>query len=85
MTEWQEDVDLMDEDLERVSQVCGSSRSSKLSTTSSMTLRARTKAEEARAKLEFAKKGSRDVKTAPMLHASYHKLKLEKAAANAEA
>lgn len=86
MTKRQEGSELMDDmDLETVSQVSGSSRWSKLSTTSSMAAKARAKAEAARARLAFAKKEAEMLKQQAILQANLHELKMEKAAAAANA
>ncbi|XP_034547118.1 uncharacterized protein LOC117818374 isoform X1 [Notolabrus celidotus] len=81
MTHNEEEMDL----LETRSEISSCSRASKLSTASSLALRARAKAEAARTELSFAKKEAEMLKQQAILQASLHELKMEKAAAAADA
>ncbi|XP_056093862.1 uncharacterized protein LOC130072671 [Rhinichthys klamathensis goyatoka] len=71
--------------LETRSQISNYSRTSRQSVANSMALKARAKAESARAELAFARKEAELIKQQAILNASLHELKLAKAAAAANA
>ncbi|KAL7834879.1 hypothetical protein SRHO_G00291310 [Serrasalmus rhombeus] len=83
MTQNKDYVDL--EELETRSQVSSCSRTSKLSVASSLALKARAKAEAIRAELAFAKQEAEMLKQQAIIQANLHELRMEKAAAAAQA
>ncbi|KAL7834871.1 hypothetical protein SRHO_G00291180 [Serrasalmus rhombeus] len=83
MTQNKDYVDL--EELETRSQVSSCSRTSTLSVASSLALKARAKAEAIRAELAFAKQEAEMLKQQAIIQANLHELRMEKAAAAAQA
>ena len=83
MTQNNEEVDL--DELETRSQVSSCSRSSRLSVASSLALKARAKAEATRAELAFARQEAEMLKQQAIIQANLHELRVEKAAAAAQA
>lgn len=83
MTQSKQEMDF--EELETRSQISSCSRASKLSVASSLALKARAKAEATRTELAFAKREAEMLKQQAILKASLHELRMEKAAAAAQA
>lgn len=83
MTQSKQEMDF--EELETRSQISSCSRTSKLSVANSLALKARAKAEATRAELAFAKREAEMLKQQAILQASLHELRMEKAAAAAQA